>query len=412
MSYTYVRAIAKRKERGGRWNEVALNEIPLIEIYRDFIEAKIEVAHTSLEEPHYFNISEILPIIKDIFLTLDEWLLSIGNITLPTTEGVVVISNRTVLHKDIWDAGFNVSTTKMGSSPDIERPAELEVDLLLTKEGVNYQNLYDNCLVTVNGLLHQTSLSESGLYVVGGGKSKSLSNNTQLSLTDFSEVGKLEFIDIKSDMLYKPSVEGKHYQYAYLNLGVDTTNRTVMLSLGGYLHILDNVYSEVGSGLIKIDFNNYPIIQRYYESKDIIDLDTLPLSRFDRNDSQRVVSELRNSEAFIEAFIDLSNTFVIVVDTPNLYVEKHILEKSGLPGVFINHFEPKWPLRTQRGKIKEYITIEEYGKWVLNCESNLIPNYQFEHAAYEEYETISNQKMPSKPYIYDRGFLLEIGKDL
>jgi hypothetical protein len=215
-------------------------------------------------------------------------------------------------------------------------------------------------------------------------------------------------------MLYRPQEAAKHYQYAHLNLGVDTENRTVLLVLGGYLHILDNLYKEIGNGLIQIDFNNYPMIQRYYDSRSLMNVALLDaqLESFEQNESQRVVSELLRSETTIENFLDLPESFAVVVNTPNLYVERHQVERSGLPGIFFWHDVPRWPLLCQRGKLKEYWAQDDDGKWVISCESNLVPNYQFEHTHYETLVSVTDHKVPSNPYYADRGYLLEIGKDL
>lgn len=414
MQYTYVQAIAKPKVRGGRWVEVDLQDAALSDILVTYKDAQIELTHPTVSTEQYLTLETLRGLWSDLSITFNEWLLSLGNTALPTLGGKPALATVTVDHRDAFMAGFEVEPTRMGSHPSNEWAIEQKVDLLLTRPNTDYRRLYENCLVSVNGLIHQTSYSEYGMYVVNGGQSRFDSAQTQIALTDFSNVGALEFVNLTESMLYRPQEDVKHYNYAHLNLGVSTENKTVLLVLGGYLHILDSLYKEIGNGLIQIDFNNYPMLQRYYDSQSQLDVSTLDVlfEHFDHNESQRVVSEMLHSEETINAFLALPESFAVVVDTPNLYVERHQVERSGLPGIFYWHTAPRWPLLTQRGKCKEYWAQSDDGKWVISCESNLVPNYQFEHTHYETLASVTDQKMPSNPYYADRGFLLEIGKDL
>lgn len=411
MQYSYVQAIVKPKARGSRWQSEDVQAMTLETLLNEYADARIELSHSALSEPQTLSLDAMRPRVADLSLTFNQWLSGLGNSSLPTTEGRPELKNETVFHLDAWMAGFDVQPTRMGSHPEQDWNVDGEKDLLLTKDGVDYADLQRHCLVTVNGLIHQTSASEAGLYVVNGGQARLRSNETQIALTSFASVGALEVVNLTKDMLYRPREENRYYQQAHLNLGVSTEHKSVLLVLGGYLHAFDDVYRSIGDGLIQIDFNNYPMIQRYYESRDILDLSSLPLQTFEQNESQRSVEDLLKNEAVIEAFLSLGESFAIVVDTPNLYVKKHQLEKSGLVGTFLTHQKPRWPLMTQRGKLKEYWAYEDDGVWVMNCESNLLPNYQFEHTHYQTLASVVAHKVPSKPYYHDRGFLLEIGKD-
>jgi hypothetical protein len=412
MSYSYVKAIVKSKGRGERWREEDVRGMTLASLLNNHVNGRIELTHPVLTEPQTLTLDTMRPLVGALNVTVEEWLVSLGDRSLPTTTGSVALNTKTATNIDAWMAGFDVEPARMGSHPDNVWGKEQMVDLLLTRDATDYDDLYRHCLVTVNGLVHRTSASEAGLYVVKGARSQVDSNQTNVALTSFADIAPLQFVDLNRDMLYRPNPEVKSYQQAYLNLGVPTENRSVLLVIGGYLHLLDDVYQSIGDGLLKIDFNAYPMVQRYYESRTLIDLSTLPLSTFDQNESQRDVNELIRSEATIEALLDLDETFAVVVASDSLYVVKHQVEKSGLVGTFISQTRPLWPLRTQRGKLKEYWAYEDDGCWVINCQSNLLPNYQFEHTHYETLASITDARIPSAPRYQDRGFLLEIGKDL
>jgi hypothetical protein len=71
-----------------------------------------------------------------------------------------------------------------------------------------------------------------------------------------------------------------------------------------------------------------------------------------------------------------------------------------------------WPLQSLRGKTLSYWAHDDDGVWVINCSNNLLPNYQFETGPYEQYESVTDQKLPANPYREDRAWLLEIGKNV
>lgn len=412
MAYSYVKAIARKTERGARWLEVDISTLTIKVIFETYREVLIELSNPFIAENQILNTDDVRSSISDISLTLNDWLVSVGNTTLPTTTGTLSLNTQTAHYRDAWAAGYAIEPAKMGYNPDVEWPIDDMRDLLLTKSDLAYDEIEQYCLVTVNGYVHRIAASQYGVYVVDGAYSNVLSNETQVGILNFKDVGQLTYVDVDSSMLYRPHDEGKHYHYAYLNLGVSTEGKSLLMVMGGYLHVLDDTYIQVGDGLVRIDFNNYPMIQRYFDSKEVIDLSSLTYSEVSSNPEQRITAEMIASETWIEQMLDLSQTFFVLVDTPYLYKDKHKLEYSGLTGTFYSYIVPKWPVISRRGLMCEYLTTNDDGIWVVNISSNLIPNYQFEYAPYKNIQCVSPHKVPAQPYLADSAYFLEIGKDL
>lgn len=412
MSYTYLYAIAKPKAKGSRWVERDLSGMTFSEMYDEFRDAKIAIGHPVFESDYYIELDEIRSMITDPDQRLVIWLNRLGSQSLPVEEGKPVLENRTVECRDVWMTGFDVQATRMGSHPETPWTDETMTDLLLTKDGVDYRDAYRRLLVSVDGFIHRTSYSQDGLYVVDGARGRIEANRTQLSLIDFGKVGELQFVDIRPKMLYRPNPDGKHYQYAHLNLGVPTEGKTVMLVIGGYPHLLDNAYKMIGDGLVQIDFNNYPLLQRYYESRQFVDWEHVSFTEVGSMDTQRLVREVLRSEKFIEGLLYSSQTFAVIIDSPDVYVERHQVEKTDLPGIFLAYDQPDWPLESLRGRWLPYWAHKEEDRWVVNCGDNSLPNYVFEHTDYESLYSVTDQKIPTQPHYRDRGFLVEIGRDL
>lgn len=410
--YTYISAIAKLNKRNSRWLVEDLQNVTFGELFSQYREVIFELNHTHIAGSISLNLKDIQTATLDLSMTIVQFLESVGNQVLPTTEGRPTINIRTVHYKDAIDAGYNVLATKIGTHHEIDWPLDVARDLLLSKGGINYDFMYKHCLVTVNGLLHRTSQSVNGLYVVDGAYSRTVANDTLVGLISFADVAELSFINLHETMLFRPVNDSKHYNKAYLNVGQSLEGKTVLLSLGGYLHVLDEAYRVIGDNVVVIDFNNLPLLERYYESSELIDLSSLDFTKALSNPDQRVVNEIIESESFIKKYLNLPQSFLIVVDAPSLYCVKHLLERTPAPGSFTTELLPKWPIRSLNGRLPEYTVRRDNEKFILRIVNDIIPNYQFNTTDWQDEESVSSSRLPFKPFIRDRAFMLEIGRDI
>lgn len=411
MEFDIVKTLVKRKGMDARWVEEDISALTLRELFLDYRSILVQIEHPTYEDPRYMDLEEIRPLVKDIELTLPQWLNGLDGLSPPSHIGTLDLTIKKIFHVDARMAEFKVELERMGTHPDNDWPRGHLPDLLITKDGVDYQDLYDHCLVSVNGLIHRMSYSENGVYVVDGAYGMREANVTDIALTSFKEVGKLEVVDLTDDMIYQPNEELPLHDKTYLDLGKPLDGKTVMISIGGYLHVLDNIYQVVGDQQIMIDFKKYPMVQRYYESKGLVDISGYDFTEFDHNEDQRVTAELIRNDDWIRHLINCPSTFVVIVDASDIYQVKHQLEKTCYPGRYFAHSRPTLPLIVKRGMMKPYWAHEEDGIWVVNCSDNLYPNYQFEHNGYEELYSVAPQRVPSAPVSYGRGFLWEIGKE-
>ena len=102
------------------------------------------------------------------------------------------------------------------------------------------------CLISVNGLLHKADGSVNGLYVRDGAKSSRIANKTNVGIISFKDVGEFDIIPINRNMIKQPSETLRLKEKIYLDLNTDLSNKTVLLSLGGYLHAVDNIVRIAG----------------------------------------------------------------------------------------------------------------------------------------------------------------------
>lgn len=445
--YSYIKAVVKPKGKLSRWMSLDVSKYKLRDILNNYLEVKIEIDTPSFEgKKYHLRKDSFFDKLIDTEISVEEWLLAIGNYNPILHEGEAVFSVSSVVCYDIWASNFAVSPYMIGQHPDTDWNPEDIRDLIISRDKTDYKTMERHCLATVNGLIHRTSSNEHGFIIKDGAFSKNLCNRTSLSIIDFFNVGEVEIIDLNSDMAYKPDEDTPLFETTLLNTGVDFKGKTPIFVLGGYLHLHDRIFNIVGDGIVRVAVNKLPLVERYYESHLTIDLSSLPVTSpaYDYNILQggnslmmagdyylsfshpddekefivsnpaaRYVNEIKRSDEYIKAYLDLSQSFIVLVDTESLYRTIHVLEKSGINGLYYHQpTVPLWPMVSPSGKFNEYIRKLEDGVWVLNCENGLTPNYIMHTTEYEnDTNVVTPNREPSKPNCDCSSYLLEIGTE-
>lgn len=410
MSYKYVRAIVKLNDRTSRWQEVDVSSTPLYQLYQNYLKVYLVVRNSFMDHDEAVDMDTQRPKYSLDSRQVNVWLAALGNTALPTLSKIPTLSEKTTRYGDAWRANYTIEPVPRTAHPESDFPADDKPDLLLTRAGTDYNVFYKHCLVSVNGLFHQTRYSENGVYVTHGAISGRKANRNQVGILSFLDVADLEFVPITADMIHRPFADNKLANSAWINLKRSTEKKTVLLVLGGYLHAMDNNYKIVGDGLVKIDMNRIPLAQRYFDSKGLIDLSSLKLSTSRVNADLVSVDELLGDTA-LEAYLTLSQSFFVLVDTPELFVERTQLERTQLPGRFVSHTQPRHHLELELGRVGDYWMRTEDGQYVLAVDHNIEPYYQFETTGWQEAHAIDSSRVPAKPWGYGRGFLVAIGRD-
>ena len=412
--YIYNSAIARLKGISDRWLDVDLQNVALNEIYETYRSVWLILGNTSFADPEVLVSLDLNKIrLENIFniQTVEEFLQGLGNQSLPTQPGVIEINTRTIGYSSAWKANYDCIPTKMGAHPDADFPESEKEDLLIKRDDIDYQFMYDHSLVSINGMIHQTSFSEHGLYVVDGAKSWRIANDNHVGIISFEKISPLTFIQLTPDMVYN-SHEGKLLKNGiYVKLNHDITNKTVIMVLGGYLHVLDNAYKQVGDDIFKIDILNFPLPKRIFESSKLIDMSSLDLESTDRNETQVSVENLFSNEVLTNYML-LSQTFFVVVDTDNLYVVKHRLENSLLGSKYYSNVEPKFPLRRKDGNWLDYHSNYDQYKWVVSVDNSRANNYNYKTTNWRNENSIDATRYSYRPYSEVGAELVEIGIDL
>lgn len=386
-----------------------MNNRKVRELYSEYSRAYLILTHTATGQTYSLDIAdavdEIFQLSPDI--TVGQWMTAIGDGALPVSESIPELKSFAVKYNDVWSSGYDVQAVHPTGGADIYEDHELH-DLRMTRLDTDYQQFFKNCLVTVSGLLHLVDYDQNGVVVKDGGRTAYISRDNNIGLISFREVGELTCIPIKDSLVAARSETG-YREGIYVKLSEPIGKRSVMLSLGGYLYLNNQHYRVVNDDTLLIEWWAIDIFKRYVESKSLIDLSALTaLINTNQNHTDAVDLELLHSDAAILTYLTLSQSFVILCDTDNLYVDKHVLEATGLPGRYYSYTRPSLPMLTSNGFLPAYTAVPERIAFTLCIPNNLVRIYAAEKTdAPDEYQNSARNTMDAKRY--GSAYLLEIG---
>jgi hypothetical protein len=412
--YTLQSALGKSLSGGQQWSAIDLSGMTFATVVENYSVVYAVLTNPFLAGPVSLNLNSILPTITNQQQTFGAYLASLGNKALPTSTSIPSIKTQYARYQDGVKAGYTIQP--IGTTQSLQYGATIanKPDVLLTRANTNYTTFYQSCLVSINGFFHMTDTDgKTGVWVTNGMASCVKSKKNKLGILNFQDLGKLTMIPITGDMIYKQNTSQALKNRAYLNVGKDLSNSTVMVVIGGYLHILDGkTFKLVGKQSLMIDFNNYPLFERYYESKDFIDLSTLAFTAYPTNAQAVAVDEI-TSDAAIKALLTLSQSFIVLLDNTQISVQLEKVRAAKIPGQYVSYVEPIWPLITGYGKVNEYWSVQDAGQWALYVEDNIQPNYVFNTVdTSRKQETITDQRDPMRPTRVSLGHYLQISCDV
>lgn len=414
--YQLVSATLKTREKAAMYESVDISQIQMKNLFATYLDGYITLTNPQLSGNQYVDLNALrastLPLHPS--LTFHAWLGSIGNLIIPAVLTQPIIATQHAVYSDAFRARYDIVRAHPTFALNVDVPLADKTDVVMTKTGVDPTVLFNNVLVSVNGLFHITdNYLGTHLRVKGGGKSCEIADRNNIALYSFKDVGEIQSVPITDPMITVSDIDVLYKQTVWINTGIDLTNKSVMVVLGGYLHACDNTYSVVNQelGVIQLNMDKIQLPQRYFESKKLIDLSSLEMTVNSSNPELISVAELYSNDV-ITRYLKLYQSYIVVVDTPTLYKQLHRLTPADLPGLYLNVSEPIYPLILRTGIAPEYWPRKEHDLWVLNVADNLSPNYRFESIPWEGEDFLAPVLEANQPNEYSTADLLEIGSQV
>lgn len=399
--YTYVSAIARVKGGGVEWKSIDLSTIPLYQAYNTYSEIKATVTNPAYSSAATVDFDDLPDYLRVLTITFVTWLTQIGNTSLPVTYSALVEGTTTVRHVDAFHWGFKSKPTDHTKAVDSDLDYDQQVDILLSKAGVDYNNIEQNCIATVNGFCHRISSTSNGVYVLDGVTSARKATKPLVGFLDFSGIGQITQYDITSEMVINPEPDVPSYQSVYVKTDVSLFGKTVLLSWMGYLFALDSNYDVVGNNVVKINTRNMDLVSRYYESRNYVDWSDIYIPYESDHNPDRVNLDLFLSDDTVTKMLNAPQTFLIVVDATNVIVEYAAMQPTGLPGVYIqSDTAPTEPMRVNLGRLAEYVVEKEINDYVVVIDGYLVDQATRHTVTRSTAGIVNNSLVGPKPRTY------------
>jgi hypothetical protein len=409
--YNYQSGLVLARSIGAQWREADLQDILVYDIFNRFTQVYITLTNAVLDAPVHVDMNQLRARYSSYDGTLRNWLIDIGNDALPTVETLPDATIRYAKYSDAFYSGYKVDTTKIGmGSPENLTPVD-RIDLKITRPGsdTDLSLIHKYCLVSVNGFYHRTDTDNAYTYVVNGRKSLEKCRENQVGILSFLDVGKVTQIPIEEDKIYAQDDTSDLKTRAYFWVDHDFTNKSVALVLGGYLIFPEEgVFWQTGERTFAVNFNAMPLIERLFESSIYLNLESLNLD-FHQNIHDLINVQEFLSDETLKKYMTMSQSFLVVIDTPYIFTNRIHLRECNMPGMFTAYQDPTYPLIVNYGKVAEYWKTKEDGFWAVNVKDSFLRNFVFTSRPEAQLQTVSSANIPTKEFLHSRGFLLQIG---
>ncbi len=411
--YTLVKAFSRTDRRVGRWVEVDISNVIIATLSVTYGDVWMFIHHPTFEVDYKaLRFSKITGQINATHngMTVSQYLNSIGNQALPFEDYIPEFSEKLVRYNQAWHAGYDFTPVvhhSVGESnlSDYEKP-----DLKIIRDDLDSAFIGKNALFTVNGFFHLTDYNNQDAFIIDGNKSIRKANDNQIGVYSFREVGEIQCIPIKPDMVasQRPGAALVEGVYVHIPSEYDLTDKSVLLVVGGYLQALNKAYIRTGERSFKIEFGRMNALERYYDSYNKIDLSSLGLHEYESSDSLVMVDQLMSDEA-IRGYLTLSQSFFVIVDSPSFFMDLEKTEDSALPGRYYGTDKLYMPHIGAYGRMVEHHYLVEDGVTVIAGSRNLRYDYDFQRMRWKRGSNIDNGKYPASAYRDTGLFEMQIG---
>lgn len=399
--YTLVSTIARSFQPDVGVIQVDASDSSIRQLVAENMEVFLTLTHSVLTGVHTLKLSDVYPLIFSAHptLTVSEWLTSLGNISLPLTEGQPTLTHTSVTMKDAHEAGYRMapSTGFYGSDTgnvlEEDRP-----HLALTKVDIDYVAMQKCVLATVGGYLHRTDAGEQGFYVRDGATTQRISKSPKANLISFEHIGELKLIPF-SHCTIAP-LEGEHLKGGIVvNCPEVLQGKTVWLSIAGHLLYLRRDYFVMNDTCVYIRWSELNMHLKYMTARECIDLSSVNAAMGDI-EGDVIDREVLNTNSAILAYLNLSQSFLVVIDNPTVNTYTTRLEDSGLPGVYYAHQTPYTMLLTSDGRIPTVTVTDERKMWVVatSIKEGMVDQYYGETMNPDDTPLFTDLKSTARPH--------------
>lgn len=411
--YQLINARGLSKSPGSQWKDYDLATQKLSTLFKFFDELYLIVHEDGGLEDIYVDFKRYQIDYEGSTLTLSQWLYRMGGSPLKTVDEIPSSVMKYVRYSDAIQSGYVVDKPYIGVNVPNYFPINDQTTAILRRDTFNTDlSLIDShCLVSVNGFFHRTSAEQDVAYILDGLSTLRRSGHNQVGILSFLDIASIEKIQLEESQVVTFPNDNQLKDRICLQLETSLVGKTPLLVLGGYLvPLFPNTFWQVSDTLLAVNLSSLPLMERIFESWPYLDLSFLGLT-MDPNHPDRFSMNELLSDAVLKKYFTLSQSFVVLVNTPKLTIRKHPLQTMPFPGKFITPDKPVYPLVVGYGRCAEYWSKQEGDRWSLSIQDSFYRHYSYSGLPTSLLGSVWPTLTPEETFSFSRGYFLEIGAD-
>ena len=412
--YQLVSAKYRSDRKAGRWLDADVANIPITTLTTVYGDVLLFITYPSAPAPKALRFDLVAYTLNGVgpSVTVQQWLTAQGNKTLPFEKVTPTLTPRYVAYVQAWHAGYDFVPRPRNGVVGANMSLWEQEDLIATHPDFTPAYINDYALFQVNGYFHINDYTDAGCRVLDGNRTVRVSNDNQIGLLSFEDIGKIIKCPITTAMVAAQNADAplKDAVYVTLPSHYDLKGKTILMVIGGYLHAGGRAFTQVGERTYKVQMQNLMLLDRYLESQKHLDLSSMGLTQYADNPSLTSVAELYSDTA-IRGWLTMSQSFFVIVDAPSFFHALEPVEYSGLPGRYYTYARTDAPLMGAYGRALDYHTIQEQGTTVICASDNVRHHYDANRRQWQLSKAIDGGSYPANPYRHTHAFMRLMGTE-
>lgn len=375
--FTIVSAYGIRKSPASQWGVQDISAMPASEVFAVFRQLFLTLTPQGMNDDIVVDIEEL----RSEYGAREETLqvLLADRVETITTTTLPNYKAERCVFTDARRAGYTVNKALPGGASDSSALDVDKVELQISRTNTDMQFFIKRCMVSVNGFFHKTSANNKMAFVNNGAASLLTTAKNYVGILSFEKIGDINYHpittgDVHPALTLSPLKNGIHVDYT----GPSLQGKSVLMVIGGYLHFPDfGVFRQIGENTFSINPAVIPMVKRYTESKAFLDLSEMQDEPTSENDRSIDVDKLYSDESLMY-YMTHTNTFFVVVDTPNLTYQRSEIQSLKMPGRMFAYKQPTELMIVGAGKCAEYWSVKDDGIWAVNIDPAYYGTTMFE----------------------------------
>lgn len=371
--YTFVKAYLRKPPYAAWLEEVDVGDWRLVDLYQGTKDIYLYLTNSFLKDSDG-NLIEIgldmmalKSSLQGSLMTVNEWLVSLGNASLPTENPPKTTKVSQVRFRDIYkdDSDWRLYRIYEDSHPSSEYPLEDRRNLLLWRTEGQYTTFLDNHLITLNGIIHYAEHAAYGIMVRNAVDTLETANIDTVGLVDFSELGGITAFRHPVEKIGQDSNGNPLGRRIEIEFDEDIEDANLGLVFLGKLHLLGKTLYKVGSRRLIFDLERVDMAGIYQYLVERVDLSSLNLPTKEGEEDIVRIEDLLKGEV-IRAMWELPQTFMVKFPGGEVGGSIGTTIKTGVPNRVLVTHDIDCMLLGPHGYYLDYWKRPDYGHFVVN----------------------------------------------